>query len=542
MTPVGCECRNSPVLSGMIGSLFRFRDLNRVFAITLALTLGACRRDNRTVQGTQIRTALTDLAAAEDIYYAANLRYSADQSLIVSLTLPRGLSLSIESADEHGWRAKATHQNGVETCYESGRNDGSSALALVEGPLCKPLHVSATLRDVRGRKIAVEDTAGDSATVDASTAVAAVPSSGSNTAPISARDLSVLLPNAGQPAEDFGYPTQTVDRLAMRRLLLAKSYDALDRVLAAYGDSVLRDYRVEYRLFDAYAAFDVAVPPLEPLLTEWVRERPNSPSAHLARAMFFRASAWNARGYKFARETSKEQFQRMGNFFRLSAADLDTALRLDPKSFAAYRQLIDLARAEGNVRASRKFLDQGLKLQPNSFVLRMGYMLSILPRWGGSYEMMARFADESAPYAKRNPRIASLKGFVDWDQGRMAESAGRNGDAIELYQRALQNGNLWEFRFQRAKYNARADQNEDALEDLNNALVQAPQDADVLNERALVTYELGRTTPGEASAKYYSQAFRDVALAVELDPADEDIREHLAFIQANIPEYAPPST
>jgi len=77
---------------------------------------------------------------------------------------------------------------------------------------------------------------------------------------------------------------------------------------------------------------------------------------------------------------------------------------------------------------------------------------------------------------------------------------------------------------------------------LNSALVQAPQDADVLNERARVTYELGRTTPGEASARYYSQAFRDVALAVQLDPADEDIREHLAFIQANIPEYAPPST
>lgn len=530
------------VLIGMIARLLRFRDLNCVLGIALVVSFAGCRRDNRTVQGTQIRTALTDLAAAEDIYYSANLRYSADQSLIVSLMLPRGLSLSIESADEHGWRAKATHQNGVETCYETGRNNGSSDLAVVEGPDCKPLHVSATLRDVRGRKIAVEDTAGDGAIVDAATTVASAPSSVSSSAPISPGDLLVLLPNTGQPAEDFGYPTQTVDRLAMRRLLAAKSYDALDRVLAAYGDSVLRDYRVEYRLFDAYAAFDVAVPPLEPLLTEWVRTRPKSPSARLARAMFYRALGWNARGYKLARETSREQFQRMGNFFRLSAADVDTALHLEPKSFAAYRQLIDLARAEGDVKSSRKFLDQGLKLQPNSFVLRMAYMLSILPRWGGSYEMMAQFADESAPYAKRNPRIASLKGFVDWDQGRRAESDGRNGDAIELYQRALQSGNLWEFRFQKAKYNSRADQNEDALQDLNSALVQAPQDADVLNERARVTYELGRTTPGEASAKYYSQAFRDVALAVQLDPADEDIREHLAFIQANIPEYAPPST
>jgi hypothetical protein len=526
----------------MTGSI-KFRGVGRLFVIAVALCLFGCRRNNSTVQGTQMRTALADLASAEDIYYATNLRYSADQSLIVSLTLPRGVTLSIESADEHGWRASATHEYGVETCYESGKNDGSAALAIVDGPDCKPLHVSATLRDVRGRKIPTEGTVEDTAEPKSPDVPAQLTSSVVVSAPSTSQPgemVSVLLPVI-EPAEDFGYPTQTVDRLAMRRLLLAKSYDALDRVFAAYADSVLRDYRVEYRLFDAYAAFDIAVPSLEPLLTQWVQQRPTSPAAHLARAIFFRASGWNARGYRYARETSREQFERMGNFFRLSLADVDAGLRLDPKSIVAYRQLIDLARADGDVRSARRFLDLGLKLQPNSFVLRNGYMLSLLPRWGGSYEKMTQFAEESAPYAKRNPRITALKGFVDWDKGRVAESAGRNGDAIEAYQRALQYGNLWEFRYQRAHYNSQSELNEAALEDFNSVLAQVPQYADALNERSHVTYELGRAASGDASADFYAQAFRDIMLAAALDPTDEDIHERLDFMRANIPEYAPPS-
>jgi tetratricopeptide (TPR) repeat protein len=508
------------------------------------MCVGACQRDYSTVQGRQMRTALTDLAAAEDIFYATNLRYSADQSLIVSLTLPRGLTLSIDSADEHGWHASAIHEYGVETCYEWGRNDGSATLAIVGGPDCKPLQVSDTLRDVRSGKMIERPEAEPMSvrTVAAAPAPTAVSSSAiPATSAASAAEIGTVLLPAIEPAEDFGYPTQTVDRLAIRRLLFSRSYDVLDRILAAFADSVLRDYRVEYRLFDAYAAFGIAVPSMEPYLTDWVKQRPNSAAGHLARASYFRASAWNARGYKRSSETKQEQFVRMGNFLRLTLADLDAALRLDPRSVAAYRQLIDLASANGDTRSSRSFLDKALKLQPSSFVLRMAHMHNLEPRWGGSYEEMAQFATESAPVARRNPRIAALKGYVDLDQGRVAEAAGRNGDAIESYQRALQYGNLWEFRYRQGRYNSRADRDQAALDDFNSVLVQYPQFADALNDRATSAYEVGRQTPGSAKAEYYSQAFRDVMLAAALDPVDEDIQESIEFYRKNIPRFEPAS-
>src|SRR6476620_467620 len=110
-------------------------------AIFVLLCLLGCERNTPTIQGAEMRAALGDLASAEDIYYATNFRYSADQSTIATLTLPQGVTLTIESADQRGWQARATHEFGIETCSESGRNDGSQAIAVVEGPTCKMVGV-----------------------------------------------------------------------------------------------------------------------------------------------------------------------------------------------------------------------------------------------------------------------------------------------------------------------------------------------------------------------------------------------------------------
>lgn len=353
---------------------------------------------------------------------------------------------------------------------------------------------------------------------------------------------SLLLPTDGTHTEDFGYPTQTIDRLAVRRLLQARSYDTLDVVLAAYADSAVRDHRLEYRLFDAYAAFDVPVPSLEPLLTEWVRQHPASAAALLARANFLRASGWNARGSKRAHKTSRQQFERMADFFRRAEADLAAALRLAPSSIVAYRLLIDIAPASrGDPERSRQILDRALKIQPYSFLLRAAHMRNLLPRWGGSYDEMAQFAEESASYANRNPRIRALRGFEDWDRGRVFESAGKKEQAADAYGRAMRFGNFWQFRYERGELYARSDLNKEAVEDLNRVLVQYPQHADALYYRARAAYDLGRESSSDANVDYLSQAFRDIEMAVALDPTDEFYQTQLAFFRESIPRFEPPA-
>ena len=197
-----------------------------------------------------------------------------------------------------------------------------------------------------------------------------------------------------------------------------------------------------------------------------------------------------------------------------------------------------MARSRGDTDASRQLLDVALKIQPYSFLLREEYIVDLLPRWGGSYQEMARFAKESAPYAARNPRIQALRGFVDWDRGRVLEGRGLEDQAIKAYGRALRFGDFWRFRHERAELYWRKDRYKEAMGDLNIVLLQNPQHEDALYERSYVAYEFGRQSEGEASDAYFTQAYRDIALSVALDPTARYHQKQLAFIRRNIPSFA----
>ncbi|MDQ3674747.1 MAG: DUF4034 domain-containing protein, partial [Gemmatimonadota bacterium] len=339
-----------------------------------------------------MRTALADVARAEDVYYATNLRYAASESFVSTLTLPRGVKVTIDSADERGWHATAFYYSGGKSCKQSGHNAGDATFAVLAKTDCTG---TAPVSDVG---TVVNRSPGAALVRSASAAAVRESAAGGTPSAQSFDTRPLLLPASGQE-DDFGYPSQRIDRLAVRGLLWAKAYDELDALLSAYADSAQRDYRLEYRLFDAYDAFRVAIPAMEPLLTEWVKQRPKSAAALLARATFFRASGWHARGTRVVGQTSAQQLTQMTSFFRHAVADLDVALRLAPNSIVGYRQVINLAMSKGEMATSRRMLDHGLKIQPNSFLLRAAYMENLLPRWGGSYAAMARFAEESAPYA-----------------------------------------------------------------------------------------------------------------------------------------------
>ena len=96
-------------------------------------------------------------------------------------------------------------------------------------------------------------------------------------------------------------------------------------------------------------------------------------------------------------------------------------------------------------------------------------------------------------------------------------------------------------RVQRGTVCAGADRHAGALEEFNRARAQNPQDAEALYWRTEVEYDLGRDATGDARAAYFSQAFRDIALAAELDPASEKFQQRLTFYRKNIPEVAPPA-
>ena len=352
-----------------------------------------------------------------------------------------------------------------------------------------------------------------------------------------------LTPRVGQLAalsepQDFGYPTTTVDRLSIRQWLSGRYYDALDTMLTAYSDSARRDFRLEYRAFDVYESFYVSDTTLKPFMDEWVHDRPRSGNARLIRASYYVAAAYDARGAKNMAKTSTRQVSGMRDFQRLARADVDTALTLMPCNVNGYSLLMKIAPLKGDTGMSRALLNQALTMQPQSFVLRARHMYNLRPRWGGSYEAMERFATEADPVVAVNPRLAALHGFEPWDRGDGFERNNDFTNALAQYTLALTSGDLWQFRLERGQFFLRHDRLDEAADDLDHAILQRPQHVDVLRYRAKVSYAAGRATQQDRSP-FFSEAFRLIDLAAQLDPGNASVQETLEFYRKNIPEYAP---
>jgi tetratricopeptide (TPR) repeat protein len=347
----------------------------------------------------------------------------------------------------------------------------------------------------------------------------------------------VVLAALGEP-EDFGYPAKTVDRIAVRDLLIDASYDGLDSLLTAYSDSARRDFRFEYRLMDAFGAFAIASPVLATFMDDWVTTRPSSANARIVRATYYTAAAWNARGETSSRNTSFRQGMAAHAYFARALVDLDSALRRTPCSVMAYGGYMAIAPYAGDTAMSREAMDQALLLQPYSYVVREEQMLNLRPRWGGSYDAMNKLAREADSLGDTNPRLHALHGFADWDQGDMSERHKEPARALEFYDRALSFGDLWRFRLERGRLYEALGREDEALADLERALVQRPQHARLLDILASTKYELGRVADGPDRDRLFYESYGDESLAALLDPTESEYEESLAFYKKNIPEYA----
>lgn len=342
---------------------------------------------------------------------------------------------------------------------------------------------------------------------------------------------------ASTEPEDFGYPVQTVDRIDVRNLLIAGSFDSLDSLLTAYSDSARRDFRLEYRMDDAFAAFNTASPTLESFIDDWVRARPASGNALIVRAIFYTAAGWNVRGGNAIDNTAHRRLSGANGYFSRAVSDLRQALRVVPCSLIAYKTLMAIAPYTGDTTTSRAAMDQALLIQPYSFLVRERHMLNLRPRWGGSYESMDRLAQESDSLVSRNPRLGALHGFADWDRADVAERKGDLEGAVELYSRALSTGDLWRFRLDRGRLYHRAERDNESLADLERALVQRPQVPELLHVLATTKYELGRQADGAEQHRLFYETYGDESLALLLEPADEDFQESMDFYNKNLPEY-----
>ena len=172
------------------------------------------------------------------------------------------------------------------------------------------------------------------------------------------------------------------------RAITARDIAALERLLgglpAAHEDGKL----ALDALWRVFRLFDIVIPGALPTLDVWVTEQPQSHAARVARGRQYAALGWQARGTKYAHETSSSQFREMARLHILAVEDLRVSLRSTRTPFLAIETLMGIAQGAGDEQMVAVLFEEGIRAMPRNFPLYRARMMSLEPRWGGSLAAM----------------------------------------------------------------------------------------------------------------------------------------------------------
>ncbi|MDZ7660896.1 tetratricopeptide repeat protein [Thiohalophilus sp.] len=302
--------------------------------------------------------------------------------------------------------------------------------------------------------------------------------------------------------------------LELRNYLQNQEYSKLNKKLDELLTASLKDVSYEDEMFKAYSAFDIESADYEPLFNTWVEKHSNQYQPYLARANYFYTMAWQARGGKFASETEQQQFDRMRAFFEKAATDIKTALESNSQAYIAHEILIGILGSQsGPNQLMREVLRAAVEIQPATYRVRLKYLHFITPRWGGSFEQMESFVNESLKHVNQNSKLNLLEARIYTEAAYTNYLDRKYSAAEELYNKALSYGHRAETYLDRGKTRYKRENYRAALEDLNKAISLNTDNAEYYYWRSQIHSKL----------EDYDSAVSDIALAKLLAPWDKNI-------------------
>ena len=173
------------------------------------------------------------------------------------------------------------------------------------------------------------------------------------------------------------------------------------------------------------------------LMDQWVGEDPASAHALAARGLHFVERAFAARGGDSARNTSRDQFARMGEFAEIARGDLEAAVQRNPRHIAAYHGLLKVAQLQSDQELLASASKAALALDPADQEIYADLLDILEPKWGGSLEQMRAVAAEASKYADKNPLLHMTAARIACYQAERLVCAGCSG-ADTLKQHARQ--------------------------------------------------------------------------------------------------------
>jgi TPR repeat protein len=291
-------------------------------------------------------------------------------------------------------------------------------------------------------------------------------------------------------------------------LLRGKQFDMLDRRLNTLQLDYEKDTEQELALSAAFNWLTIADPELENLFQDWLKNYPESFAANLSLGAYYMAMAGKWRGDKYISETHPMRIEKMDSYLKKAAIHFKKSLFMTKKPTISYTKLIIVALYQGDDKASDHWLTEALEHDPYCITPRVAYMLTLEPRWGGSYEAMHAFVEDTRKGGK-HPKLEKtarlFEGWIHWYNGFQSYLKGDYVAALDAYQKAITIEDDNEFRLARAKVYQIVGQTDLSIADLNRALELEPYSVSA-------NYMLGITL---LDKRQTAEALKNIQMAAE---------------------------
>lgn len=254
-----------------------------------------------------------------------------------------------------------------------------------------------------------------------------------------AATLTACVLGQQQPATAAG-PEEMADRERVRseisRAWKAADWDSLDRM----GSMAVRQYEKDASSFDTCKTFFYVLPNDNSIATQqaysrWLARHPQSYAARYARSRYYSYLAMNARGNAYISNTPAEQVKTMEEWFSRAMTDALASIPLSSRPTLSYFQLMRAARYLGRRTEGDKYYQAAVAADPDVLVVASEYLLSLQPRWGGSFEALARFPDQAARQGLSEAKQIQLRReaimLTAWD----ADIHEHDEDALQAFRR-----------------------------------------------------------------------------------------------------------
>ena len=203
-------------------------------------------------------------------------------------------------------------------------------------------------------------------------------------------------------AQEANDPSDTPEEMASQReslnLLRQSRYAELDRKM----NGIQRSYEVgsitDERLLHEFRAFYDTEPALAGRYDAWVETMPRSYPALVARGIYLRYVAKQARGSAYIEDTPRQRIEIMSTYLARAMRDYNASLTLTKKPLLTYHSIIAVTMLDAMVGGddlARRMLNESIRVDPRNFVVRYKYFASLETRWGGSLEQMLDFEKQA---------------------------------------------------------------------------------------------------------------------------------------------------